>query len=282
MNIGAHVSASGGLDKTIDRGTALGATAIQSFASSPRSIKYTPYTKDVIEIYNHKRSLSHIKTHVFHGVYLINLAHQNPEYVEACINSLIYYQQLAKDIKGLGTVFHLGSHKGKGLEYFFDQVVSAIVTILEKSPQGVKLILENAAGQNGVIGQNTNELAQIFDAVSHQTARVDNLGVCIDSQHAFASGYALHTPSGLDSLIADVDASIGLDKLYLIHLNDSLVEFASHKDRHANLGEGVMGMSSFSHILHHPRLSSLPFILEVPGEKRSGPRKSDVDQLKSL
>ena len=116
MLLGAHVSSAGGLSQALVRGQELGISCIQTFASSPRTIHFSPLPEAEIQKYNHYKEASGVTFHVFHGVYLINLAHDNKEYLDLCIKSLSAYQQVAGDIGGFGTVFHVGSHKGKGLD----------------------------------------------------------------------------------------------------------------------------------------------------------------------
>jgi deoxyribonuclease-4 len=280
--LGAHVSIAGGIDKAIDHGTALGATAIQTFASSPRTLAFKPIDPEIIAIYNHKKSISDIKCHVFHGIYLINLAHENPTLRQMAIDSLVAYQNVAHAIGGLGTVFHTGSHKGAGLQTVLPTVVASLQQILEQSPPEVSLMLENTAGQGGAIGESIEQLASIFDALEKNGVNTDNLGIGLDTQHAFASGVPIHTADGLENWLSEIQDNIGLNRLKVLHLNDSLPEFATKRDRHANLGEGNIGLEAFKRIVNRNKLKHLPMILEVPGENKSGPRKEDVQQLQSL
>jgi deoxyribonuclease-4 len=280
MIIGAHVSIAGGFDKSIDRALDIGANAVQTFASSPRSLKYSELPGDIIEKYKQKKANSSFGPHFFHGVYLVNLATEKKDYLKVSIDSLIHYQKTAGQISGEGTIFHIGSHKGVGFDAVKDQVVNAVNQVLDKTPDGVTLFLENAAGHKGVIGSDLNELGWIVDNVDPNLK--SKLAICIDTQHAFASGYDLRTKQGIDQLIRDSEKAFGWDKVKVIHANDSIPEFHSHKDRHQNIGEGEIGEAGFKLILNHPKLSDLPFLLEVPGESKSGPRKIDLEKLKSL
>jgi deoxyribonuclease-4 len=282
MLLGAHVSIAGGLDTAIDRGVALGVNSIQSFASSPRTLKTTYPSREILNRYQEKRQLSQIKCHVFHGIYLINLAHENPNYRRLCIDSLLLYQQLAGEINGLGTIFHLGSHTGRGFPAVREMVVIALVEIIAKTPPKINLILENAAGQGGTLGVTLEELSLIFSDLIDQNVDLSKVGLGIDTQHAFASGLALHTPSGLNDFLAKIEVLFGLDKLKLIHFNDSAVPFMSNKDRHANLGTGYLGTEGLANIINHPQLRHLPFILEVPGTAKAGPGLKDVEMLTHL
>lgn len=281
MYLGAHVSIAGGLDLAIDRGQALGAQAIQSFASSPRTIGFKPFAETVIQTYLNKKRASSVQIHVFHGVYLINLAHENPEYLKRCVASLQFYQDTAKRIGGLGTVFHVGSHKGKGLAVYLDQIAKALMAVLANMQEDVWLLLENTAGQNGAIGKDFAELAAIMKRVHELGGETRKLGVTLDTQHAFAAGFDMVTEPGLDALFHQIEKTVGLEKLQLIHVNDSETPAVSHRDRHANLGEGMIGNAGMHLFLNRPEIRHLPCILEVPGENKSGPDKRNLDRLKA-
>lgn len=278
--IGGHVSIAGGVDKAIDNGMSIGATAIQTFASSPRTLQFKEVDDDTVQQYLTKKQASDIRYHVFHGIYLINLAHENSGMVRRAIDSLVAYQTLAAKIQAAGTVFHLGSHKGNGFDSTINGVTQAIVQVLEESPDEPWLLLENAAGHKGTIGQTFEELARIMEAVSGHT-ETKRLGICVDTQHAFASGYDLRLAEEWERLMAEIDSLIGMDKLRLIHVNDSMPEMGSKKDRHANLGEGNMGKEAFMAMLQLKQIRGLPLILEVPGLDKSGPRKQDVALLRA-
>jgi len=282
MIIGAHVSSSGGLAKALERGVEMGADAIQTFASSPRSLKYSPMDNHTIDIYRKKRAEMPIKLHVFHGVYLINLANESADYRKASEESLIYYQKTAGVLGVLGTIFHLGSHKGLGLEAVLPGVAISLARVTRETPEGVHLILENAAGHKGTLGSTLEELQIIYKAAVDAGADDTKIGFCLDSQHAFAQGYDMHTEGGVAQLIGDFDALFGIHKLKVFHINDSATPLGSNKDRHANIGDGDIGEIGFRHLTHHTQLRNIPLILEVPGINRSGPRQEDVAQLKRI
>lgn len=282
MLFGAHVSIAGGLDKALSRAEAIGCTAMQSFATSPRMIKFNPMLPETIEQYKFLREQSKIGVHVFHGVYLINLAHENPAYVNLCIESLVQHQRLAREIGVLGTVFHVGSHKGKGFEAVCETTARAIAQIILQSPPEIWLLLENTAGQSGSIGASFNELLMLKKIAKQNGADTSRLGLGVDTQHAFGAGYNINSGMEVERLIQDIDSTWGLKALKVIHVNDSQVPCGSHRDRHANLGEGEIGIKGLAKIINHPRLSNIPLILEVPGEKKSGPRAQDVAALKAL
>jgi deoxyribonuclease IV len=272
MYFGAHVSIAGGFDKCLDRITDLGGNCLMTFASSPRSLTTSDFSPEQIQKYLDKKAKLDIGPHFFHGVYLVNLATSDKSFLEASVDSLIFYQRLAAEINAVGTIFHTGSHKGAGLPATLDQIIAAINMILDSSPKGIKLILENCAGQGGTIGEKFEELELILNRIGDKS----KIGICLDTQHAFAAGYKMST------VIDEFDHIIGLKRLSVIHLNDSLVDFASHKDRHANLGEGLIGLDNIKTFINDPRLKNIPFILETPGDDHTGVRKQDLDLLKSM
>jgi deoxyribonuclease-4 len=281
MKIGGHVSIAGGFDKSIDRAVELNANILQTFASSPRSLKTNEFDDEMVEKYLIKKELNKMGDHFFHGVYLINLAHENLEYAQASTESLIFYQKFAKQINGVGTVFHIGSHKGKGFDLVKKQVVNSVEKVLTNTPDGIKLFLENAAGQKGVIGADLKELRYIYDSISSDELR-EKLMVCYDTQHGFGAGFDIRNEEVVKKTVKEIDNELGFDLIGVIHINDSLVEYDSHKDRHANVGEGEIGTIGFKAFINHIKIKSLPFILEVPGENRSGPRKVDIENLRLL
>jgi len=282
MYLGAHVSISGGMDRAIERGTAMGAACIQTFASPPRTLMFNPFTNEQIAHYLSARQDSSIKLHVFHAVYLVNLASEKPDYLRASIESLTHYQHLAGQLGAIGTIFHIGSHKGLGFETVKQQIGRAIAEITHATPPNVRIIIENAAGHAGTVGQTTEELARVFDEIEAAGGEMSQVGLCLDTQHAFANGVDARNEDGLNIYLDEIDHRIGLSYLQVIHANDSKVEVGSHKDRHENIGDGLLGSEGIGHWLNHPKLTHLPFILEVPGTQKEGPQKSDLDRLKAL
>ncbi len=271
MYLGAHTSIAGSFDKCLDRISDLGGNCLMTFASSPRSLTTKDLPQKTIDIYLAKKNKLNIGPHFFHGVYLINLASEKKSYLKVSIDSLIFYQQLAGAIGGVGTIFHIGSHKGLGLPEVIDQVVQAINEVLDNTPKGTRLFLENAAGAAGTIGSTFEELAGIMARIGDKS----KIGICLDTQHAWASGYTL------DTVLAKFDQVIGLKYLRVIHLNDSKTDFESHVDRHENLGKGKIGKDALQAFINDKRLANIPFILEVPG-RGEGPTKSDLDSLKKM
>jgi len=276
MEIGAHVSTAGGLYKSIQRAESIGATAIQIFASSPRGWRFKPFLEQDVDKFSSFRRESNVSTVVCHGIYLVNLGGKE-ELLEKSIQSLIEHLTAAHQIGAKGVVFHSGSHKGVGFEQIFSQATKAIKTVLESSPVDTELIIENCAGMGAQIGASFEEIGAMISEVSDE-----RLKCCIDLQHAFAAGYDIGNSDSIDQVIEDFDSHIGLNRLSVIHANDSKVPFASGVDRHENIGDGHIGIEGFKTIVNHPSLKNIPFILEVPGFDGKGPDKRNIDILNGL
>jgi deoxyribonuclease-4 len=277
MLFGGHVSIAGGLTKAIERGEEQGFSVIQTFASSPRSFKANSYSQEEITNFNNTFKKSNIKEIFFHAIYLINLASDKKELVEKSKESLVSYMQFGSQINCSGTIVHLGSTK----EYTFaqkkDQVVSAVIEVLKKTPKDQYLLVENAAGAGNVIGDNLDEVVEIYKAVESS-----RLKFCIDTQHLYASGVDTSSFTEFKRWLEEFDSKIGIDNLACIHVNDSKTELGSHKDRHDNIGRGLIGKSGFANILKQPLLQNKPFILEVPGFEGKGPDKENLEILEGL
>lgn len=263
MKIGAHVSAAGGLDLSIQRAKDIGADCTQIFVSPPRQWNQTAHSPEIVENYKKAVSESRIDPNFIHGTYLINLGTQDPKHLQKSIDWLIYGMNEAHKLNMTGVIFHTGSDKG-------GNPAKAIKTILDSSPE-VFLILENSAGAGKIIGDKFTELYRILDEVGDP-----RLKICLDTCHGFAAGYEIA------SMIDTFDAELGLKNLVAIHANDSKFDLGSNKDRHANIGEGFIGKEGFKTLLNDPRLKDIPFILEVPGFADNGPDKENLEILKSL
>lgn len=277
MRIGAHVHATGGLLNAIDRALAIGAETIQLFASAPQTWRRKEYPEEIGILFREKAAKHNIYPVFFHGVYLINLATADREHLARSIDSLLFYQRTAAFIGSQGTIFHLGSHKGLGLDEVLPQIVAALREVLAGSPVGPWLVLENSAGMGMSIGSKFVELARIIEAVGD-----DRLRVCLDTCHTFAAGYNIADPQGLEAALEEFDREIGFDKLVAIHANDSKVPLGAGVDRHENIGRGYIGRAGFEVIMRHPAFAQMPFLLEVPGFAKQGPDAENVTILKEI
>ncbi|MFL2634934.1 MAG: deoxyribonuclease IV [Dehalococcoidia bacterium] len=281
-SIGAHVSSSGGLINAIKNAKLIEADSFQIFPGPPQMWRHTQYTNEAIDDFIKLRAQSAINEIWIHNIYLANMAADGDEHLEKSINSVKDALILASKIGAEGVVLHTGSHKGKGFNKVQRKVISSIKNVLKDAPKDTKLALENAAGQGGSIGSDFEELFYLIDRINDQ-----RLGVCLDTCHAFAAGYDLRKKDIIAKIVQDFSQSISIEKLFVFHANDSLMELGSQKDRHDNIGEGHIGVKGFKHLLNNKNFKNLSFILEVPGfpsedKKSKGPDLENVQRLKNL
>ncbi len=275
--IGAHVSTAGSLDLSFERAEKIGAECTQIFLSPPQTWFTRTFTDEAIATFLKRQEETGIMPTVVHGIYLINLATDNPANLKRAISWLKWSQQMCGKLNLMGTIFHLGSHKGRGFEVVKEQVCDALKEVLAETPDGVVLMLENSAGAGGSVGGKFEELGELLKAVQSP-----KLKVCIDTQHAFVSGYDIRDQKGVNQFVDEIDRLIGLDNVTCFHCNDSKTEFDSGKDRHENIGMGKIGEEGFKCLLNHPQLADKPFVLEVPGLEDDGPDKPNLDLMKSF
>ena len=277
MKIGAHVSTAGGISKAVGRGADIGCETIQIFGSSPQSWAFKPVPDAEIDAFLAKSEETGMAPAFLHAIYLINMGTPNQVNLEKGIQSLVNYMTLAAEIGAGGVIFHPGSHKGIGYDAIFEQAVTGIRQVLDQSPDGPCLCLENMAGMGQHIGAKFAELGQIIKAVDSPRLRI-----CLDTQHSFAAGYDLTNATGVNAMMAEFDADIGNDKLAAVHANDSKQPCGSGVDRHDNIGEGLIGEKGFEALMAHPAFQDVPFFLEVPGFGGKGPDQPNIDLLKDI
>ncbi len=277
MKIGAHVSTAGGISKSIARATEIGCESIQIFGSSPQGWAFKPIPEPEIESFRSQATEAGIDSVFLHAIYLINLGTADEAHLDRGVHSLINYMNLAAEIGATGVVFHPGSHKGAGYEAILAQSVTSIQRVLENSPDGPYLAVENMAGMGQHIGAKFDELGRIIEGVNSP-----RLKVCLDTQHSFAAGYDLASTEGIESMISEFEDTIGVSNLLVVHANDSKRPCGSGVDRHDNIGDGFIGESGFATIMGHPAFRDVPFLLEVPGFNEKGPDQKNIDILKTL
>jgi deoxyribonuclease-4 len=212
-----------------------------------------------------------------HSLYLVNLAAPDKEIYKKSVDTMRSTMDAACAINAEGVVFHIGSHLGKGFEAGLKRVVPALAQVLERCNDRTWLLMENAAGTGGTMGRSVDELAMIFDALD----RHERLGLCLDSCHWYASGVDVTDRDALDAALGQVEERIGLDRLRALHANDSKAPLGSNRDRHDNIGDGVMG-EGLGVFLAHPKVQDLPVVLEVPGEDGHGPNADEIRKLREL
>ena len=277
MEFGAHVSSAGGIHTAIDRIEAIGGDCVQIFTQSPRMWRPTDHKPEAIASFRERRKEAGIGGVVCHALYLCNLAAPDDEIYEKSINTLRTTLDVATAIEADGVIVHVGSHLGAGFETGLDRTVAALDRILEGCDGDTWLLLENSAGTGGTIGRSVEELETLVDRAGGHP----RLGVCLDSCHLYASGYDVTDPEFVETLVQQIDDSIGLDRLRALHINDSATPLASNRDRHANILEGELG-EGLGAFLAHPALQHLSAYLEVPGVNREGVSVEELAKVRAL
>ena len=277
MLFGAHVSSSGGIHTAIDRAEDFGCDAVQVFTQSPRAWRPTNHKPESFERFKERRAEAGIGAVICHALYLVNLASPKDDLYEKSVASLENTIEVACAIDADGVVFHIGSHLGAGFEAGIERVVEAMRGLLDLCTDTTWFLMENSAGAGATIGRSLDELATLFERLDGHP----RLGICLDSCHLFVSGVDVTSRHELDALVEEVDARIGLERLRALHVNDSAAPLGSNRDRHANIGDGLLG-EDLGVFLSHPKLQSLPALLEVPGKDNKGPDADEVRKLREL
>jgi deoxyribonuclease-4 len=277
VEFGAHMSSSGGIFSAIDRIEAIGGDCVQIFTQSPRMWRPTNHTPEAIEKFKERRREAKIGGVVCHALYLCNLAAPNDEIYEKSIVTLRTTMDVANAIEADAVIFHVGSHLGAGFEAGLDRTTSALAQILERAEGDTWLCMENSAGTGGTIGRSVEELETLVERLD----RHPRLGICLDSCHLYASGYDVTDRAAVAELAAQIDASIGLDRVRALHINDSATPLGSNRDRHADVGEGLMG-EGLGAFLAEPAFQHLSAYLETPGPSKHGPDANEITKLREL
>ncbi len=277
MLIGAHVSPAGGPALAVERGAERGCRAIQIFNQNPRAWKPTVYDDDKVAAYHAAIEASEVDALLIHAVYLLNCASEDAEIRAKSLTSLTASLNAGAALGSAGVVLHPGSAKTGEVTPAITRAGEAIAEALAES-QDCPLHLENTAGAGGTLGRSFAELAALLDAAGGDA----RLGVCLDSCHLYASGYDIRTAEGLESVVRDFDAIVGLDRLASLHLNDSQTPLGSNRDRHANPGEGELGEDGCAVFLSAPQFADLPCVMETPGTDGKGPDAAEVRRIVAL
>jgi deoxyribonuclease IV len=277
--IGIHTSIAGDISASLEIAHGLGANALQIFSCSPRmwdrgGMRIAEAEATRFRLRRKELGLGPL---VIHDNYLINLASPNPVLRTRSVQA--FHQELVRAI-ALGADY-LVAHPGSGRESTPQAAVTAISQGLKQAARGLKLgdmkiLLENTAGQGTSIGSRFEELRAIIDVTPGLP-----LGICIDTAHTFAAGWDLRTAEGLEATLQAIDRTVGLDRVYVIHVNDSKTHHGSRVDRHEHIGQGKIGLEAFGRILNHALLAGRAFILETPIEK-PGDDKRNVAALWKL
>ena len=277
MEIGAHVSTAGGISNAVARGQEIGCEAIQIFGSSPQAWAFKPVLGEQIGRFKQGLINAGVGAVFLHAIYRINLGTPSEETLQKGIDSLINYMNLAAEIGADGVIVHPGSHGGRGFEAVLPQAAEAIKTVLDASPGGPCLAVENMAGMGRHVGAKFDELGRILDAVDST-----RLKIYLDTQHAFAAEYGVTNPQGIQGMLAELDSGTGSANVAAVHTNDSKRVCGSGVDRHDNIGDGFIGEEGFVAIMANPAFAEVPFLLEVAGFECKGPDQQNMDILKKI
>lgn len=276
MRFGVHMPQKGGFKPNVERVAGLGCQTIQIFPGNPTGWRMGKLDPAEIEKRAALLEENELSPLVVHSAYLINFASTSADFLAKSRKLLHQTMERAAAYRSPYVVLHTGNHGGEGVDKGLEQIVSVIKEELPGWPPEVKLLLENTAGSGTALGSRFEELAEILSHFPRHT-----LGVCIDTAHGWAAGYDLGSPEGVEETISHFDATVGLDHLHVIHVNDTHVEPGSRVDRHAHIGEGSIGRKGFAAFLTYGWPEEVPVILETP-ENGTDWDRANLETLREL
>jgi deoxyribonuclease-4 len=275
LKIGCHISIAGGIDNSVKRAEGLGCSTMQIFSKNASTWREKILKKDEVESFRENLKDSNIHPVFIHASYLINLASPSDELYFKSINAFVEEMKRADILLTEPyLIIHPGAHTGAGEEYGIERIISALNIILEKSADlnlKTMILLEDTAGSGTHLGYTFRQLKRMMEGAKDRK----KIGICFDTCHAFAAGYDLSHQEGIEQILEEFEKYIGLDKLKVIHLNDSKYPLGSRKDRHMHIGKGYIGLENFKVLVNHKYLKDLPFILETP-------KNDEKDDLKNI
>jgi len=263
FRVGAHVSISGGVDKAVERQKDETGNCGQIFAGSPRTWSVSEYEDEDGENFQKLRDEADQNPYVIHSTYLVNLATPKEDLFEKSLNCLQAELDAADKLNVEYVVFHPGAHTGSGRENGIERIAEGIDEL--DIPETVTLLLENTAGKGTTLGRSFGELRQMIEKADTPDEKI---GVCIDTCHAHAAGYELKDEQGFKDFLQEIEEDLGLEKVKVLHLNDSKDEKGSEKDNHQDIGYGKIGDKGFENIVNSEKLEDLPMVLETPSDNR--------------
>ena len=259
LEIGCHLSSSRGFYHMGQEAAAIGANTFQFFTRNPRGSRAKAVDETDVARYLEYANAHDIRRILAHAPYTLNACSADARVREFALETMADDLRRMEFTPGQLYNFHPGSHTGQGAEKGIELIAELLNELLAPE-QTTTVLLETMAGKGTEVGRTFDELA----AIIRQVKLKDKIGVCLDTCHVWDGGYDI--AGDLDGVLADFDSKIGLVRLKAIHLNDSLNECAAHKDRHARIGEGKIGLEALVRVINHPRLKQLPFFLETPND----------------
>lgn len=271
MRVGVHTSIAGALENAVRRAGEIGCDTFQMFSANPRGWRAIDPTPQQCERFREEREARKLSPLVIHDNYLINLAAADPEIRRKSVSAFRGELRRALALGADYLVTHPGSSKGSSVSH----AIAACIESIKQAASGLTLdglivLIENTAGQGCAIGRSFEEVAELVSGAGSELPA----GACIDTAHLFASGYAIHTAAGLSRTIIELEKTVGLKNVCVIHANDSKAAFNSHVDRHEHIGEGQIGAEAFGRIVCHPKLRRIPFICETPLDEPDDDRRN--------
>ncbi len=279
MKFGSHVSIAGGIYKAPSNAKAVGNEVFQIFSRSPRGGKPQELTKEIVKSFQSEMKVNGQSEAYIHTPYYINLASTNNRIRHGSIEVIREELERASKLGVKYVMTHLGSANNLPRNQAVSQVIKGIKKILTGYKGAATFLIENSAGSGNIVGDTFEEINTIINGVP-RSAR-DRLSVCLDTCHAFATGYDLRDKKSVNKTLKEFDKIIGLSKLKLIHLNDSKTDFGSKVDRHEHIGKGKIGLVGFKEFINHPKLKKVSMILETPIDEK-GDHSTDLKVIKKL
>lgn len=269
MKIGLHVHVARGHVKAVEHAKAVGGNAMQVFSTNPRGYRPAAIDRAALDAFAHLRSEAGIDTCAIHTPYLINLASADPKIAQGSLRLLEHDLAVAAAGRMRFVNTHLGSYGTRDRGEAFDATCRALEAALSGIEPGVVLVLENSAGAGKLMGGTLEELGALSRSLPHP-----QLGFCIDTAHAWASGYEINSAESVDRFVEEAESRIGVDRIVMFHFNDTQVPLGASRDRHWHIGEGNIGFEGFRALLAHRELRDKTAILETPG--------TDEDDLRNM
>jgi deoxyribonuclease-4 len=267
--LGAHLALGHGMVRAAERAHEIGADTLQVFVDNPTAWRRRAALPRELPAFRARLDALGLEPLAVHAAYLVNLAGPDPSNRERSIAVLASELAAAEAFGARFLNVHVGSHRGAGIEAGIDLVGEAIARVLPAGYGGGRerpiLLLENSAGAGDGLGTDPAHLGAILASAAGHGAELERVGFCLDTAHAWGAGHPVDTAQGVDALVAALDATVGLDRLRLVHLNDSRAELGSRADRHEHLGAGRIGVPGLRRVLTHPALAHATYILETPG-----------------
>jgi deoxyribonuclease-4 len=254
--------------KAVDRAHEIGANALQVFGDNPTAWRRRAEPPTEGAAFRARLAELDIRPVAIHASYLVNLAGPEEDFFARSVGVLASELRAAPGFVARFVNVHIGSHRGSGQATGIARLADGLALVLaevDDADDAAMVVLENSAGGGFGLGTTAHELADIADAIAERGIGRDRVGFCLDAAHAWAAGIDVSDPAATDAFLAEFDARIGLDRLVMVHLNDSKSERGSHLDRHEHLGAGQIGEVGLRHLLLHPALAHATYYLETPG-----------------